>query len=272
MPAFKIVTLQRDKLVLEPITSEAALGHFRSQSDLSREAAELKQTLKDAFLIEDVDYKMIDSSLHGHAKKTRFEFSTPTLVIRALNMIPIALFQKQDDYHEPYKSSASVQQAVQTSKLKFAGQITEKECCVYDKKFCDLAYKTLFEALKLSIDNVHKEYSTPSSVIDQLNRDITYITGLNNDDTFGFNRYTYLNAALYFALKTEQVTPSMKDKGLVFKESSLVPKYVSIIDGYGTTYGRRVHPDLTQSMTFYSQHIKPHTAVNVSGSSTLRRA
>jgi hypothetical protein len=272
MPAFKIITLQRDKLVLEPIPSEAGLSHFHSHSDLSREASELKQTLRDAFLIEDVDYKMIDSTQHGHANKTRFEFSTPTLVIRALNMIPIALFQKQEDYHNPYKSSDSVQKTVQSSISKFAGKITEKECCVYDKKFCDLAYKTLFEALKLSIDNVHKEYATPSTVIDQLNRDITYISSLNNDDTFGLNRYTYLNAALYFALKTEQAAPSIKDKGIVFKESSLAPKYASIIDGYGTAYGRRTHPDLTQSMTFYSQHIKPHTAVNVSGSSTLRRA
>lgn len=255
--AIKIISLAREKMVLEPIPNTND-----NYNSLSQEVSALKARLRELGLIENEDYKMVNSNYHSRIQPDRFEFSGPSLVLRALCVIPTESFEQQQDYYNHEKDKAAIQTNVKMNAVKFATKITEKECTVFDKKFADQQHKDLFEALKLSIEEIHKKFIKPSSVVDQLNHDIAYITSLNNDDSFGFNRYVYLNAALYFAIETEKAARTIKSTGFLSNNSVLAPEYITTFDTYGAAYGRKKHPELGQLTAFYSQNVKPNTSLS----------
>lgn len=209
-----IVQISRNELVIEPMRKNT-WSH-----DNSIELAELKVQLKKVELIEGEDYSVEKSSSSYHYT---LKFQSKSSVVRALWTIPDDMIEAM-----PYPMSRG---AYNQAKLTYATSLTKKECTVHDEQFRQKAFNEFYIYIKGEISKIHAPEAKPTTVMQQLDKDLLFIDTTVAEDVWTRPRSHLALASLVKAYKDEEQKPTLVKSGfsLFKKESLLLPQYKAII-------------------------------------------
>ena len=208
----KIIVIDPKLLVIAPSSL--------SDSDLIDKCRILEKQLIEYGLVVDVDY-VRDSHT--------FKFRGECQVVRALYAIPSEVIQEVPYLYGLDKSGQLAKKSL------YALNLTPKSCLYSEVKCVKQAQKEIFNQLVNDIHDIHKPYSSiKSAVIEQLAKEILFLSSRQQDDIFEDANLTLLFCALHQAYCQEKSRSTVKpDIFSVFRnESKLASRYDELIQKY----------------------------------------
>lgn len=260
MAKVKIIELSKDTFIIEPIPTKPY--SFENSIELE----ELKSQLTKLELNEGEDYSIEKSS-----SLRRFKFQGRSPVVRALWTIPEDMF----DFSSSYPLSP---QSFNRYKLNFATTLTKKECSVHDMQFRQKAFSGFYLYIKDEITKVHSQVSKPTTVMQQLDKDLLFIDKIVTEDPWPSPPKSHMAlSSLVKAYKDEESNPTLVKDGflssLFKKESLLLPKYKEILITICNIQGTDFSGVCERHIIEYNLHVaakqKEHAFITSTTSSSI---
>lgn len=236
----RLISLSNTELKIEP----QRIGFKSPFADLSTELNQLKRQLFTHGLCEGIDYTQYSGPSPSTCHEYKLQFTGKSLVLRALYAIPIDWIE----FSETTKLSGwgidITKPDFEMMRMSYATSIHSRECFVSEVPWVKTAYQRSFEELIGAINQVHRQFSKNSPVIEQLKREMTALIQ-KPDELFESANFHLLLCCLYKAMKKEEADPTVFEKQLVTfnKKSKLLPHYEDLIKNYASRSPQIFHKE-----------------------------
>ncbi|MDP3562049.1 MAG: hypothetical protein Q8R83_07725 [Legionellaceae bacterium] len=165
---------------------------------------ELKEFLRACDFIENRDYLfkkegVLYTNIHIQGKST---------VLRALLTLPLVANQK------------ALSDLILSIIRRLVTEITERECIVTDLRLVREETDKIFNFIKEEIETIHAKFIKHSTVIESLNRDLSFIKQLINAPIFGETKYLLAFCSLIKAMSDENTLQTQAKSYLFSKGAS----------------------------------------------------